>query len=326
MVLELKFAQPAKIKMPPRKSTRTATNAAKKTRDAAKKKRDELMLDYRIFRVIPPTDKAGKPIEESFIDEFEYSTGEFFFDHGTGSVRQRFVTTMEGEEGQVFSRRLQQVDSPWGIDDQLPILPAFTLSTDDTMPTLRREARKRDVKSTGSIKIPIFNEIKRFEDERTVYLPLKRVKRDVEKTNVSVGFLKGEIVHANGVIPRTGKTNVTDYEGSNGAIKIGDLRDIEKPFGLRIFKHGGPEEENTESDGDEDEDEDQEEGEDQDNGKKKPPPKKAPPSKPPPKKPKRKAEDDTDGDEIGESLPPAKKKKKFLSGADLKKGQKQTKK
>ncbi|CZR62867.1 uncharacterized protein PAC_12764 [Phialocephala subalpina] len=180
---------------------------------------------FVIFRTAEITDKlrsSPKNIDDEvkYIDSYTYDNGDFILQRGGTYPRNGTVTNIEGGEGSIHNRVLQNVFSPWGLQDTLPVAAGISLTVASSPEAIQNEARKWGIEEVSNNKARAIKDIKDFQGARTCYLPMFRVLKNIETITVrtwadrreKIIFQEGKIILGDLNVNK-GQRQVTDFEG-----------------------------------------------------------------------------------------------------------------
>jgi hypothetical protein len=209
------------------------------------------LLPLKVYRAVEGSDKIGNSVKDSFIGKcdksFHVENGHFLLVDPNLSESSTQLKTIVGEIGEVKSRRLQLLESPWGFPNALPLLPndneKFEALNAEEM---REAARVRGVEHSGS-RADIFKGLKDWSATAFVPIPLMHLNMaySAEEAQSETNFEKGEIVRYfhGSEDEETQTVEIQDYESLRGRVRLQDLETIgeeisgrDHPFGVRLIR------------------------------------------------------------------------------------------
>jgi hypothetical protein len=183
-------------------------------------------LELRFFRAISPTDKMGQETSECLaIGEFNFKTGDILLDSTERYKVVPTVITANGKVGEAHFRRLQYLESAWGLPS-----PIRGIMVNDRY--------MQEIKGKESGRVAQYQHS----------LPLYRLTESysVTEAEVETAFFKDEIVR--GLGPKANddsKYFVLDFESNLGIVdsdaletfgRSGDAGQHDYPFGIQLFE------------------------------------------------------------------------------------------
>lgn len=201
---------------------------------------------FKLFRVIPPTTKAGKSGEvsqEILPDHFQFNEGDFMLDLKDRGDRTARVRDINGQEGDVRLRRLQALKNPWNLPDRLPLAPRRNYVVPETDPDVivlaqfLDEKKEMDFSSTGSIRTALRERLAAKKRAETMFTVLARITKNVPPANKTYrsSCQKGEIVRVSkrGEVQEQTKLKsylVVNYEGYENMVPEDSIEELKTLF------------------------------------------------------------------------------------------------
>jgi hypothetical protein len=163
----------------------------------------EILLQLNFFRAVEPTDKIGGVAKmKSSVGGFDFNCGDFLLDTTYRHNGNPVVTDISGNTGEAHFRRLQSLETPWGLPVQTEIFNEEMVREGENMVPLSPAAKS----------------LNRWP------LPLVRLNRaySAEEAQGESEFFLGEIVRIAGQIENGGYI-ILDFESNFGTVCEQDL-------------------------------------------------------------------------------------------------------
>jgi hypothetical protein len=183
-------------------------------------------LELKFFRAIGATDKMGQPTDKSLaIGGFDIKTGDILLDSTKRREGIPTVIAANGNVGETHLRRLQRLESAWGLPNPVQAMLVHEHNIDQI---------KINQSGPGAAS--------------SLYkhsLPLWRLTKSYSAANAQseTQFLRGEIVRMLECAKEGADCRILDFESKGGTVKLGDLQSIgtrgfveqhDYPFGVLL--------------------------------------------------------------------------------------------
>ena len=213
-------------------------------KDATDKTAKEKHLAQKFYRCIPATHGEGgwlnidDPISKNYDVNFRIPFGEIVLDTGIREAEEQTDTARvirtDGLEGKTWFRRLQLIEKPFGLMDNLPLMLPFELIGPEVSDNEVRK-RYREIHGTLNGRKPKRDRVVQLNEEE----PLKRVglrawkfKYNYETTvGRKMQFEKGEFVLQQGEPTKVANQKAGRFKGKADTIQY-TVRDFEGAKGV----------------------------------------------------------------------------------------------